>query len=303
MTIVGEADSDEFAMGNAEAASDVAVYESETEATTAFEELEAGMQSESASDCLKEVLEENVKSGVEIGDVELGELSFTPPSGVDSARAYQLAISAESTSGADEGMSATVYLDFIDLREGDLIARVQTSNVLSEFDPELRDQLVDTLAGRATDSRPSTSGRCWLRRLRRPSSESPTTTAVGAACTRLQGHQRAAVPGLGLTLDRPRRPSPAARAVIPLQARQVAQPGWRILVSGHEFHKRIVLSSFARCRRLSASNRPSSTSLSRGTTGLAITSHFLPAAWRGALDHYRDVIEPRCAASLRRRPS
>ena len=50
-----------------------------------------------------------------------------------------------------EGLSATVYLDFIDLREGDLLARVQTSDVLSEFDPELRDQLVEAVAGRAAE--------------------------------------------------------------------------------------------------------------------------------------------------------
>ena len=150
VTIIGEATSDDFAMGSAEATSDVAIYETETEATTALEELSAGLQSESATDCVTDLMKENVESGVEIGDVELGELSFTPPTGVDEAHAYQLAVSAESQP-ADEGMSATVYFDIIDLREGDLVSRIQTVDVLSEFDPELRDQLVEAVAGRAAE--------------------------------------------------------------------------------------------------------------------------------------------------------
>ena len=44
-----------------------------------------------------------------------------------------------------------MYLDLIEFREGDLLVGVQTVDVLSPFDAELRDQLLDTLAGRATD--------------------------------------------------------------------------------------------------------------------------------------------------------
>lgn len=152
VTIIGEADSDEFAMGTAEVSSDAAVWESEAEATKALEEFGAGMESESVNECLKTFIEEEAEDDdFEVGDVEVGELSFTPPEGVDDALAYQIAIPVESTSGESEGLSATVYLDFIEFREGDLLVGIQTLDVLSPFDSELRDELLDSLAGRATD--------------------------------------------------------------------------------------------------------------------------------------------------------
>jgi hypothetical protein len=148
VTIIGEADSDDFAMGSAEVTSDAAVWESEDDATTAMEEFETGMQSETVNECLKTFLEEGADSDAQLGDIEVGELSFTPPEGIDDAFAYQIAIPVDT-----EGLSATVYLDLIELREGDLLVGVQTLDVLSPFDSELREELLDTLALRATIQR------------------------------------------------------------------------------------------------------------------------------------------------------
>jgi hypothetical protein len=149
VTIIGEAQSDDFAQDSAEASSDVAVFETEAEATASFEELVGGMESEAVNECLQDFLEESVDPDVEVENVDLGELSFTPPSGVDDSRAWQLAIEASSSEA--EGLSATVYFDIIDLRAGDVVARVQVIDVLSPFDSDLRDELVAAVAGRMTE--------------------------------------------------------------------------------------------------------------------------------------------------------
>jgi hypothetical protein len=39
-------------------------------------------------------------AGYDVGDVDFGELSFTRPSGIDEARAWQALIPIEVTSGA-----------------------------------------------------------------------------------------------------------------------------------------------------------------------------------------------------------
>ena len=76
-------------------------------------------------------------------------MSFTPPAESDDARAWQLAIPFEITRGAGAGLSPTVYMDMVALREGDTVALVLAVDVLTPFDSELRDQLVAAVAGRA----------------------------------------------------------------------------------------------------------------------------------------------------------
>jgi hypothetical protein len=151
-TITGEASSDDFSMGeSAEASSQSAVFDSEDAAAEAFEAFSAGMESESMNECMQKFIEEGAETDVEveIGDVELGELSFTPPAESDDAHAWQLAIPFEITSGAGAGLSPTVYLDMVALRERNTIALVQAIDVLTPFDSELRDQLVAAVADRA----------------------------------------------------------------------------------------------------------------------------------------------------------
>jgi hypothetical protein len=60
-------------------------------------------------------------------------------------------IPVEITSGAAEGLSPDVYIELVALREGDTVASVRTQDVLTEFDPELRNQLVQTVAGRLSE--------------------------------------------------------------------------------------------------------------------------------------------------------
>jgi hypothetical protein len=42
--------------------------------------------------------------------------------------------------------------EIVTLRQGDTVADVKTSDVLTQFDPELRDKLVQAVAGRMSDS-------------------------------------------------------------------------------------------------------------------------------------------------------
>jgi hypothetical protein len=158
LTRTGEADSQDFAKGQAEASSTAAVFADEGQASAWMDEYTRGMTSSGVEDCFQETIDESVsesgESGFKLGEVDVGQLSFTPPANVDEASAWQLAVPVEITSGAGKGLSANVYIEFVVLREGDTAAVVQTEDVLTEFDPELRDQLVAAVAGRMTAPAP-----------------------------------------------------------------------------------------------------------------------------------------------------
>ena len=86
----------------------------------------------------------------DFGELEMGPLSFTPPAGVDEARAWQIAIPIEGVSGT--GLAVTLYADMVALREGDAIVLVQAFDLSRPFDPELRDQFLTTIGGRLVGS-------------------------------------------------------------------------------------------------------------------------------------------------------
>jgi hypothetical protein len=124
------------------------VFKSEKMATDALAEAAAGYESEEADACLNELIPDP-GAEFDFGELEMSPLSFTPPSGVDEARAWQIAIPIEGASGTEqEGVAATFYGDVIGLREGDAIVLVETFDLFSPFDPELQDQLLKTIAGR-----------------------------------------------------------------------------------------------------------------------------------------------------------
>jgi hypothetical protein len=154
LTKIGDADSQDFAMGEStQAQSTAVIYESDQQAEDAISEAAAGMSGSAAEDCFQDVVEEALKDekGFKLGEVDVGELSFTPPD-VDEAKAWQIVIPVEITSGAAEGLSPDVYIELVALREGDTVASVRTQDVLTEFDSELRNQLVQTVADRMSES-------------------------------------------------------------------------------------------------------------------------------------------------------
>jgi hypothetical protein len=153
LTIVGEARSDDFAMGStAQASSQAEVFESEEMAAAAVAEFTQAFASDEASACMNDYLGNLGDAEVEFTGAELGELSFTPPSGVDDASAWQVAVTVTGKPGTQAaGASVDAYIDFIQLREGERTAEVTTLDILSPFDPELRDDLVAAVAGRMAD--------------------------------------------------------------------------------------------------------------------------------------------------------
>jgi hypothetical protein len=152
-TITGEAESQGFAMGeNAEASSESAVYESEQDAAAAFAEGAGGFGSTLAEDCVSDQLvsiiqEANPDGDYKIGEIELGELSFTPPGDAEEARAWQVAIPVET-----QGLSATVYIEFANLRKGNVLASLVTQDAGDPFDTALRDDLLAAIAARMSEA-------------------------------------------------------------------------------------------------------------------------------------------------------
>jgi hypothetical protein len=155
LTKIGDADSQDFATSGepAQASSSAVIYKSDQQAEDAISESGAAMSGSAAEGCFQDFVEQTLKrgKGVKPGEVDVGELSFTPPD-VDEAKAWQIVILVEITSGAAEGLSPDVYIELVTLREGDMVASVRTQDVLTEFDPELRNQLVQTVADRMSES-------------------------------------------------------------------------------------------------------------------------------------------------------
>jgi len=149
-TIIGDAGSDDFAMGEtAEASSDAQVFETEQMAEQAVEELAEALEGGQAGSCMNEMLGDLDDQDFEITLAELDELSFTPPPGVDYASGWEVAVTVEGKAGSQaEGVSATAYVDIVQLRKGATTAELTAVDVLTPFDPELRDELVAALADR-----------------------------------------------------------------------------------------------------------------------------------------------------------
>ena len=153
LTLIAETDSDSFAIGDtAEAGSSATVFESAQMATDALEAQAASLESDEADACMSEYIGNPELEDVTFGEIEVSPLSFTPPSDVDDARAWQVVIPIEVTSDESEDVTVTAYLDVVALREGDTIATVQTFDLLTPLDQQLRDDLVAAVAGRMTTS-------------------------------------------------------------------------------------------------------------------------------------------------------
>ncbi|HEV8602779.1 MAG TPA: hypothetical protein VGQ68_05200 [Gaiellaceae bacterium] len=156
LTIIGEADSKDFANEDTtEASSDATVFASEGQAEEAIKEVSDGMQGDAAEDCFRDLIAPAVKKEspeLEVGDVDIGELRLTAPRDITETRAWQIAVSLEVKSGEARGSSATVYLDLMTLREGDSLATVKTQDVVTPFNSESRNKLLQALAGRMSQA-------------------------------------------------------------------------------------------------------------------------------------------------------
>jgi hypothetical protein len=77
---------------------------------------------------------------------DLRGIRVPPPSGVDEARAWQVAISYD-----DEEAPFTAYDQMVVLRDGSTTAFVLTWSFLTPFNPVLRNELLETVARRMAD--------------------------------------------------------------------------------------------------------------------------------------------------------
>jgi hypothetical protein len=160
LTRIGEAESQDFATGEStEASSTAVIFEDEQQAEDAMKEHSDGLGGTAAEDCFQDLVEEAMRKeggdqgDFKLGEIDIGELSFTPPD-VDEAKAWQIVMPVEITSGVGKGFEPNVYLELVVLREADTVAVLTTQDVLTEFDRDLRDKLVQTMAGRMSE--PST---------------------------------------------------------------------------------------------------------------------------------------------------
>lgn len=157
LTITGEAESDEFAMSETARVQSQTTVMTEGDGADPMAKLVDAMASGTAEDCFSDLIAKAVAEGesadkVPIGEVDVGELSFTPPD-VEEAHAWQLAIPIEV-----EDASPTLYLDVVAMREGDTFATVETQDLLQALDLTVRDPLIEAVAGRmSAEGGPATS--------------------------------------------------------------------------------------------------------------------------------------------------
>jgi len=151
LTLIGEASSKDFAQGeNATASSEAQITKTEDQAKQGLQRFADGLAGEKVTDCLRKAI--GSTPGYKVGEIEVGELKTAKPSEVDEARAWEIVVPVEVTSGPANGLSASVYSDLVYTRTGNVVAHVGTSDVLSPLDDALRRHLVRTVARRMSDA-------------------------------------------------------------------------------------------------------------------------------------------------------
>jgi hypothetical protein len=153
-TFIGEAESKKFSAGGpAQASSDAEVFASEEMAAAAVAESAETHTNEALSRCLAAAGRAGEFEDEEfaIGEIRVGDLSFTPPPGVDDALGWRMNATIEGKPGTrGAGLTVPMHMDVIQLREGDETASLTLINAPRPFDPKLRDKLLATIAGRLT---------------------------------------------------------------------------------------------------------------------------------------------------------
>lgn len=151
LTLIGEASSKDFAKGeNATASSEAQITKTEAQARAGLQKRAASLSGEKAKDCLRKEI--GSTPGYKVGKIDVGELKTSKPPGVDEARAWEVVIPVEVTSGAAKGLSGSFYLDTVFMRKGNVVAHVETSDALSPLDDALRAHLVRTVAERMSEA-------------------------------------------------------------------------------------------------------------------------------------------------------
>jgi hypothetical protein len=138
----GNAQSEGFERNEWAVVSDAQIFTSDEEAAEAVGSTEE-VEFDRIEDCM--VIFAG-RLNVEVIDVHASELEIPITPGVDDTFAWQLKVTWEGLE--DDGMSATSYFEYVQLRKSDAAAGLSVSGIGTPFDPALRDELLSTIAGR-----------------------------------------------------------------------------------------------------------------------------------------------------------
>jgi hypothetical protein len=151
--VTGKAASPDFGTGQwTDASSGATIVGSPAEAQQWFEQAAAIWRGSKVKDCVTKLFQGVFQGSADykVGEADVGELPITAPQNVEKAQGWRIMIPLEATSGANKGISVPAYIDLVTLLNNDDLALVSTLDVLTPFDPTLRDQLVKTVAARMT---------------------------------------------------------------------------------------------------------------------------------------------------------
>jgi hypothetical protein len=153
LTEIGDADSKDFKQGDAsQVSSNGSIFKTDAEAKTAGDRYAAALTGPKAADCFEGQLHNQLEKDpdtagkVKIGDIELGELNVTPPSGIRKYRAVRVRIAIEV-----QNISIDLFADDVVMQQGDAVVEVTTTAHYAPLDSTLRDQLVQTVASRMSN--------------------------------------------------------------------------------------------------------------------------------------------------------
>jgi hypothetical protein len=151
VTLIGDASSKDFAQGeSARASSRAGITKTAAQAADTMRRLATGLAEPGTKDCVRGAI--GSTPGYKVGEIDVGELKATPPAGVDEGQAWEIVVPVEVTSGATKGLAASVYVDAVFLRKGNIVGSVSTVDVLSPLDDALRAHLVRTVARRMSEA-------------------------------------------------------------------------------------------------------------------------------------------------------
>jgi hypothetical protein len=151
VTLIGEASSRDFAQGeNAQASSKGQITKTAGQAEDGMRRLARGLAEPGTKDCVRDAI--GGTPGYKVGEIDVGKLKAMLPASVDEGQTWEIVVPVEITSGATKGLSASVYIDFVFLREGNIVGSISTVDVLSPLDDALRAHLVRTVARRMSEA-------------------------------------------------------------------------------------------------------------------------------------------------------
>jgi hypothetical protein len=140
--LLSHEDSQDFSQGeNTTASSGAGLFADEATSSDALDYLEGSIQSDEFRKCLSDGVRQNAGSGVTVGDITVGQVSF--PTFGDRSSAWEVVIPFEY-----HGLSVTAYIDAVYMRQANALADVVFTDTLSSFDEQERERLTGIVAER-----------------------------------------------------------------------------------------------------------------------------------------------------------